>query len=219
MNIREIYRKYKIPPNLQRHMLSVAAVGSFIVDHWKDQSVLNKTAITQALLLHDTGNIIKFDFSRPQLMGEEAKNIAHWKQVQTEFREKYQNDEHVATEQIAHEVNLNVQAFELLNAVGSAKLQSAVKTGDWNKKVVCYSDFRVDPSGIVSVNTRFDDIIARYKGRTHELGNIESTEKRRTRCLELESQILPHLTVNLNNLTDSDIASYLKTLSDFEITA
>lgn len=216
MKIRNVYKKYKIPFNLQNHMLRAAAVGAFIVNYWKAKP-LDKNSIIQALLLHDMGNIIKFDFKYSHLMGDEEKNIDHWKKVQQEFKEKYGNNEHEATTQIAKEVGLEAEAFELLEAIGSSKLQKALETKDWNKKIVCYCDFRVDPHGIVTVNKRFDEIVSRYEGRQHELGNIEETEKRRKLCLQLQEQLRTMVDFDLNTISDNDIESYLKVVNNFKI--
>lgn len=216
MKIGQIYQQYKIPPNLQLHMIRVASVGAFIVDHWKEDK-LDRIAIVQALLLHDTGNIIKFDFKYSHLMGREEKNIGYWKKVQQEFKEKYGDDEHLATLEIAKEIGLEDKTFELLNAIGSSKLQQALETEDWNKKIVCYSDFRVDPHGIVTVDKRFDEIVSRYKGRQHELGNINETEKRRLFCLELQKQLQTMVNFDLDILANNNIQKYLDSVSGFEI--
>lgn len=207
--IRQIYREYKIPPNLQLHMIRAASVGAFFADHWKEKNQLNNIAIIQALLLHDMGNIIKFDFKYSHLLGEEEKNVEYWKKVQQEFKDKYGDDEHQATSQIAKEVGIGDEAFELLNAIGSSKLHKALETDNWNKKIVCYCDFRVDPHGVVTVNQRFDEIISRYKGREHELGKIEETEKKRGFCLELQKQLQSMLDFNLDYLTNKDIQDYI----------
>lgn len=216
MNIKQIYQNYKVPPNLQDHMIRAAAVGAFIADHWRKENKLNKTAIVQSLLLHDMGNIIKFDFRFSYLLGEEEKNVDYWKKVQEEFKEKYSNDEHIATIEIAQEIGLETRAFELLNAIGSSKLQQALEIEDWNKKTVCYCDFRVDPHGIVTVNKRFDEIVERYQGREHELGKIEETEKKRGFCLELQKQLQPRIDFDLDKLSNNETEGYINTITDYD---
>lgn len=209
MKIKQIYSKYKIPPNLQLHMMKSAAVGAFIVARWKEKYQLDCDSITKALLFHDTGNIIKFDFKFSQLLGEEEKNIEYWKNVQLDFLKKYGDNEHSATIEIAKEIGIGDKAFKLLMAVGSSKLHLALRSTDWNTKITCYSDFRIDPFGVVSVNKRFDEITARYKGRPHELGNIRQTEKRRQLCLELQKQLQTMVNFDLDKLRNEDIQEYL----------
>lgn len=215
MKVSKVYKKYEVPPNLQQHMIRVASVGAWITDHWNTHD-LNKEPIVQALLLHDMGNIIKFDFSLTHLLGE-GQDVNHWKEVQQRFKETY-GDEHAATLQIAKEVGLNAQAFEYLQAVGSSRLKDAVHINDSNKKICCYSDFRVDPFGIVTVNKRFDDIVARYRGRDHYLGNIEEIERRRTHCLELEKQLQEHVTQDLQLLNNGIIEAYYQEVNAIDVT-
>src|SRR5258708_24588552 len=95
-SILQIYQKYNLPPNLIRHQLEVSAVGRYLCDHWTGTHV-DKELITQALLLHDMGNIIKF--KRP-FLGELEKDSAYWEKVQDEFIQKYGKDVHNATVKI-----------------------------------------------------------------------------------------------------------------------
>jgi len=71
--ITEIYEHYNIPPWLQEHMLRVSAVSSIICDQLGDK--VRKHEVVSACLLHDMGNIIKFDFdsSQKQSIGKESK--------------------------------------------------------------------------------------------------------------------------------------------------
>ena len=63
MNIFNIYAKYKIPPQLQTHQLRVAAVAKTICEHlWPKLSDMR--TIISTCLVHDMGNIIKFDLDK-----------------------------------------------------------------------------------------------------------------------------------------------------------
>lgn len=59
MNILEIYNKYYLPENLQMHMLRVAACSNLIIDNWSGPEI-DKEAIIRVCLLHDMGNIVKY---------------------------------------------------------------------------------------------------------------------------------------------------------------
>ena len=61
MTISSIYTQYNIHPNLQIHMLRVAALAKIIIDNW-DGNPLNEKAIIQACLFHDAAKIIKFKY-------------------------------------------------------------------------------------------------------------------------------------------------------------
>ena len=73
MKITDIYSKYSIPLNLQRHMLGVAALASAICDLFLE-SVVNKELIVKTSLLHDMGNVLKCNFSRIDLFDEGDRN-------------------------------------------------------------------------------------------------------------------------------------------------
>lgn len=183
----------------------VAAVGAHIADHWDNPNELDRARIIKSLLLHDTGNIIKFDFSRPDILGEaERKDLEKWKRIQAEFTQQYGNED-VATHALARLSGADEKVLEILDAVGSAKLQKALETKDWNKKIACYSDFRIGPFGVLTANERFDDIVARYRGRGHAMSDVEETERKRRRCLQLENELQAHVSIDLQQLDKQKI--------------
>ena len=88
MTISQIYNKYSIPINLKKHMLRVAAVGKIICDNTKDIKI-NKNLIIKTLLLHDIGNILKFDFSKTNLLDpQDKKRVKQLRKTQQLFLEK-----------------------------------------------------------------------------------------------------------------------------------
>ncbi len=183
----------------------VAAVGAYIADHWDKPVEIDRDRIVKGLLLHDTGNIIKFDFSRPDLLGEaERMDLEKWKRIQKEFTQKYGNED-IAIQEIARQSGVDEIVLEIVDSVGSSKLQKALETTNWNKKIACYSDFRIGPFGVLTVNERFDDIVARYRGRGHAMSDIEETERKRQRCLELEKQLQQHVSVDLQQINSRKI--------------
>ncbi len=99
--------------------------------------------------------------------------------------------------------------------MGSSKLESVLNNTNWNQKIASYSDLRVDPHGVVTVEKRFFDISERYKGRDSDLA---ISEKRKLLCLELEKQIQKNLDFDLNSLSDQEIEDRIKPLSEYEIT-
>jgi len=62
MQILKIYEKYKILPALQQHMFRVASVAKMIAEHMVIDVDID--CITKAALLHDMGNILKFNLSQ-----------------------------------------------------------------------------------------------------------------------------------------------------------
>src|ERR1035437_2830314 len=113
--ILEIYSEYKIPPNLQRHMFWVAAVATMICDNFDEP--LPKEDIITACLLHDMGNIVKYELGYfPEFLKPEG--LEYWQNVQNEFREKYGEDEHKVTFLITKEFGLSDRIVELASGNG-----------------------------------------------------------------------------------------------------
>lgn len=219
MTILEIYSQYRIPPNLQLHMFRVAATGNFILDHWRNsQTLLDRNIITQTLLLHDMGNIIKFDLIKGiHLLGEEVGRLDYWQNVQKEFKEKYGNDDHEATCKIAAELKVNDQILDTLENIGSSKLQLLVSSNNWYPKVCTYADMRVGLMGVITLNQRFDDLIERYKNSDNPWADLEKTEEKRKYALQLEKQLHEHVNFDLQNLNDQLIKNLIENLKSYSI--
>lgn len=215
MNTLEIYKKYPITENLKTHQIRAASVGAYLCDTWKKEGMVDKDLVIKALLTHDMGNIVKYDLSNPEfLTPEEKEQIDYWYKQQKIFTEKY-NDEHTATQEIVKELGLGDDVLNLQDSAGSSKLQKALHSQNWNLKIVSYSDLRCAPYGIVSINERFDDIIARYKNRNHALSDENRVENLRKLCLELEQQLMEQVTIRPDDITDAVIDSYRIPLAEY----
>ena len=73
---------------------------------------------------------------------------------------------------------------------------------------------RVAPHGVVTVNRRFADLMSRYAHR-HPPTNITTNHQL---TLKIESQLQPFVSIPLNQITDSTIAPYLKSLPNYQLT-
>ena len=162
MTIKDVYERFKIPPNLADHMFTVAQVVRTIKDHWKGQ-IIDWELIEKAALLHDVGNIVKFSFSEEhkQFLGAEAQRIDYWRSVQKEIIQKYGAEDHQATGAMLREIGIKenildiVQNKSLPNAIGVAQ------ENDWSAKILLYADMRVMPQGIAPLEERLADIRTR----------------------------------------------------------
>jgi 5'-deoxynucleotidase YfbR-like HD superfamily hydrolase len=96
MTIQGVYDRMEIPLNLREHMMRVGGVVEIMAEKWRGPTLDRKTAVVAALC-HDLANIVKFDFSKPEMMGEEAKRVDYWRGVQQRVIEKYGSDIHQAT--------------------------------------------------------------------------------------------------------------------------
>lgn len=120
MTVREIYNNYKIMPTLRLHQLRVAAVGQIICDSIPDFKDTKEVVVT--CLLHDMGNIIKFDLNYfPEFLKPEG--LEYWQKVKEEYIQKYGNDEHHATQSIIAELLNSGKIRECADQVGFSKLQ------------------------------------------------------------------------------------------------
>ena len=215
--IKDIYQKYQIMPLLQDHQIRAAALGNYILDFWQGKQVPIRDVVTQALLLHDMGNIIKFDLSKPMYPGEQLDNNIHWKRVQEQYLIKYGTDEHIATYKIAKEVGVSERVIEVIKSSGSSKLKLAIEKDDMYAKICSYADLRCAPYGVVSVNQRFDDILKRYKDRSHTLSDRRKTEEKRKYCLVVEQDLQTSVAIGVNQITDRELSQYKEQMWNYTI--
>jgi HD superfamily phosphodiesterase len=198
-------------------MYRVAAIGQYIADHLQPDVKVDKDLITKVNLLHDAGNLTKYDFRPGKLLDIDTADIPYWQQVQKEFVHTYGADEHQATETIAKEMGVSGEALELLHQTGIAKIEYAVNIENWNAKIVRMSDERISPHGVVSIEDRYRDIFARYEGRVHELANKQELLKRKQLVLTLANQIQDKCTIDLQKISNADIELYIERMGEYEI--
>jgi hypothetical protein len=216
MNIVEIYQQYQIMPQLQLHQLRVAAVAQMLA-RAIDKN-LNQEAIIKACLLHDMGNIIKFDLramALPHFL--EPAGQEYWLKVQTEFLNKYGNDEHEATIQIARELNVSKYVIELIDSIGFNMLAKNYVAKDLAKMICEYADNRVAPLGIVSLEQRLHDLEKRY---AHKFPAPAETKFRQQaqEIARLSEQYLFSLThIKPSEITDEALDDTISKLRDFSI--
>lgn len=163
------YDNYRIPPNVVRHQLEVAAVGRWLCNNWQGEAV-DIDLVTSTLLLHDMGNIIKF--KRP-FLGELETEADYWIKVQEEYFREYGHDVHTATVTITKELGLAkvVGLLEAMRGVWS----NPETAQSWEARICEYADCHVAPTGIVDFETRLQDLMDRY----HEGNTSPTIEKMR----------------------------------------
>ncbi len=212
--ILEIYEEYRIMPNLQEHMLRVAAVSSLICDNFDEP--LPKEEIITACLLHDMGNIIKskFEFFSEFL---EPKGLEYWQQVKDEYVKKYSNDEHVATKEIMSELGIQESVIRLASENYFPKLCENIKVNDFKLKIIQYSDMRVGPYGVLSYEGRMEEANERYKNRPEYLGKGEIRLRLVSCGKEIEKQIFAKCKIKPEDITDEAVQSIISELREFVI--
>jgi len=163
MNVTELYKECQIPPNLQRHMLEVAAVAQAICDNWKGETI-DKSLVIKVALLHDLGNLIKF--KRP-FIGEIEKDAELWMEIQNKLREEFNDDVHQATMALARKAISDESILSELNLTGQTGSIEKFKTME--ARIIQLADMCVSPVGIVGPQERIGDLIERYGDKVDQV--------------------------------------------------
>ncbi len=163
-----LYDRFSVPPNLQEHMLRVAAVAEIIAGRCAGVTV-DFSSLMSACLLHDLGNIVKFEIDKyPHYLGAEVVRRDYWEGVQRDMIERYGTDDHAVTAVMLEEAGIPVVVRRLIDSKSFPHAIEIADGTDWTRKIFLYSDLRVAPLGIVSLDERLDEALARlekYRGR------------------------------------------------------
>lgn len=201
MTIVEIYDKFGIPPNLRQHMLRVAGFVRLISDSWKTTN-LDSSGLMKAALLHDVGNLVKFDFVKhPEFLGDGQKRIEYWKVKQREFIDLFGGDDHLATEKILEELKVEKRVTELVAGKSFGKAETIRSGNDWELKILLYADMRISPSGLTNLETRLNDVVTRIE----KYRNDPKKEKLVEACRDIEKEIQERIMINLEIISVEDI--------------
>ena len=208
-------------PQLQEHQLKVAGVAKVILDNLS--LTLEKQEVVTACLLHDMGNLIKFDLAKicslfPDKFIFTEEEVAYWENVKAGYVKKYGNDEHHATIEIAREIGASPRVQELINCIGFQNGKANAQNQDWAKKICAYSDMRVGPIGVFSLEDRFLDLKVRY-GNKHRLmaGNENMRLEFEEGLREIEKQIFSQITLRPEQITESGVLKLVDDLKAWEI--
>lgn len=211
MSIETIYKKYKIMPSLQEHMLRVAAVASLICDNFNEP--LPKEEIITVCLFHDMGNIIKSRFEfMPQFL--EPEGLEYWQKIKNDYIEKYGTNDHEANLKIIKEIGLSEKVILLADQIKFSLLCDHRNGNDFVRKIICYADGRVSPYGIVSYNDRMEEVRGRYKDREDLFPPKEGIGL--IKCgKEIEKQIFAKCRIKPEDINDKTVASIILDLHNF----
>ena len=213
MKVSEVYKKFGIPPNLQEHMLRVYEVVCFIEKHWKGDDVDWKL-VKKIALLHDMGNIIKFNLDKhPEFLGSEKSNIEHWKKVQREMIQKYGSDEEEATKMMLEEVGIDTNAMQIIQNKAFGNSVGVRNSTNWHLKILYYSDLRTLPFGVGTIEERLSDV----RGRMPKYTSRPDFEDLVSACREIEDQIQKALDIQVSEINNSVIKLDKSILKNFEI--
>lgn len=212
-NIVEIYKDYRIMPNLVMHQMRVAAVAMQIIESL-DMEV-DKESVIRACLLHDMGNIIKFqldffpEWNKPDI-------LVYWQEVKDEYILKYGSNEHKASLLIADELGASVKIKDLVYCVDSASVETTANNDDFDRKICLYADGRVSPLGVVSINERSLEAKDRYKNHPNKFDEERRLHFNKN-LYSIEKQIFYHTNIRPEDINDESIKDYLEKLKNYSI--
>ncbi len=231
MKVEDIYVQYHIMPSLRTHQYRVAGVAQSLCDalHIVDDNII------AACLLHDMGNILKFKLDLfPDFL--EPEGLDYWKKVKADYHRTYGDDEHSATMIIAKEVlgafhgsektaadmQKNYQkmikpsrVIELIDAIGFSNAQYNFESSDIGRKIAAYSDMRVEPYGVTSLNHRLKDGHKRFKLQKPEVSNDVFFNEMSEFLKKIEHQLFSALAIKPADITEQKVQSYIKALREF----
>lgn len=214
MKISEIYKKYKIMPNLQEHMLRVTGVAVIIADNFKVKT--DKNIIISTGLLHDLGNMAKIKIENfPEFA--EPLGAAYWEKILNKFKQKYGNDDYTATYTILKELAVHQNIYDNIKALEFAKSPETAEGNNLELKICLYSDARVSPHGVVSLPTRLGEVKDRYmknKGVSEERFYQISAS-----LYNIEKQIFGNCKIKPEDISEEIVKPLFKDLLIFNISA
>lgn len=223
MTITQLYKTYKIMPALQTHMLRVSGVAYRIL---KEHTVKDDFSnIIVACLLHDMGNIIKFDLSLfPAFI--EPNGLAYWENIKQEYIKTYGTDEHQATMMISKKILNNIKSIifsdnlflpldtgrtlELIDSIGFSNAKLNCESNDLGKQICTYSDMRVKPSGVVSLSDRLHDGRKRFNLRKPSEANELFFEKMSLYMMKIESELFESIPASPEEITDENVTQTIQ---------
>lgn len=210
MLIREIYQKYQIMPQLSLHMRRVGGVGKIIMSGWKE--TIDQDLVLRVLLLHDVGNIVKFDLSeegQKKLKSTTSVDLPYWRQVQQEFWAKYGQDAHEVTKQIVAELKQDDvnSVMEQDHMTYHSDDRRQILDQPWPAQLLQYADTRVIPSGVVTLKERIADLCRRYNQPIASFAYM----------YDLERGIAARTTINLETIGELDVKPLFDELLTYDI--
>lgn len=228
MTIQKVYEQYRITPALQLHQYRVAAVSQYISSKIP-QVRGDENNILTACLLHDMGNIIKFNMDLfPEFFQPEG--VGYWRQVKEDFINTYGTDEHTATIEIAKEV-LRFQSvsasqegkldpnrvIDLIESIGFSNAKRNAESTDFGWKIAAYSDMRVEPYGVTTLESRLEDGNKRFKLNKPGVSRQDFFTEMSGYLHTIQEQLFADLPLGPDAITEETVQSRIAPLANTEL--
>lgn len=212
MNIEDIYKKYQIPPWLQMHMYRVTAIAVTLFD--SRGLTEGRKDLISAGLLHDMGNIAKFNFETPVTPITEGE-VKYWMEVKEFVISKYGKSAHEATLAMIDEIGVFPRVREIIDSINFSKCDEIEKLDDMSVKILQYSDMRVIPSGISSLDERVEDMYIRYahKRKKDDVRTLELVQAMKN----IEKDLFADISLKPDDITEESVGTLRDSFAKFEI--
>lgn len=211
-----IYQNYALPLVLQNHLLRVAAVGKWIIEHWINSSIkLNAENIIEVLLLHDIGNIVKGEDDNFKALFPDTydmESFEYWINMRNWVREHYGNNDLEATQNIVKEIGVSSKLQQMIEAKQFYNNKKTYESMDYAIKICAYADQRVAPEGIMSLNGRLNEAIKRYQNVKEASVNRPDRKALIEYAKKIEEQIFENVNGTPEQITDESIDIYIPDL-------
>lgn len=199
--------------NLQMHQLRVASVAYIICENLKVD--FDTDSVIKACLIHDMGNIVKFNLSYfPEW--NEPEGLEYWENIKNDFILKYGSNDHHANLAISKELNLSDKICLLVDSFDPGLVEMIAMDNDLARKICIYADNRVTPHEIVSIDERNLEAKKRYENHPHGFD-----DERRKFFMEnmrkIENQIFSICKIKPKDINNESIKKYFDKLSDFSM--
>ncbi|MEI7579985.1 MAG: HD domain-containing protein [bacterium] len=217
MQIKDVYTKYQLMPNLQLHCFRVAAVARLIAINTTE--TVDEDNIVAAALLHDIGNIAKFDLTLfPEYL--EPQGLQYWQRVQDQFIQKYAKDEHIATLKILEELKVGVRITELVAGYGFGNAVERSLDQDLARMIGQYADCRVAPAGVVTMQQRENEGRERYR-KNKKIKHISTDDEQFERLFQamelVEERIFAKSRIKPEEINDKSVEPIISEVQQFNL--
>ncbi|EKD22933.1 MAG: hypothetical protein ACD_83C00180G0002 [uncultured bacterium] len=196
-------------------MLTVAAVGKYIIDHWQGPFISEQTIIN-ALLVHDLGNLVKFDLTKNAQVIDPTLLTDDWRKRQVALRKKYGHSSHQATAKIIQELGLPIQIQQLVSNLDAANICNNANDS-LTQQICSYADLRVTPKGVASLTERLTDLRERYQAK-YSIWKNDAFFAQHNQCAQqIEATLQQYTSTDIINIPSEKIELLLVELAQFEI--
>ncbi len=207
MTIKQLYREYQIPKNLQEHMLRVAALAQIICENWNED--IDSDAVVKACCLHDIAKPMTFDIGKQAQFGMATEDIAKLNKLQKRLKKGYGDDEYKATFGICKEVGCNASTLNIIRRLEWDYTPQLLHENYREGLIFIYCDMRIGPDGILPVQERIHECHARTQSYLLDTYLHYSSL--------VEPEIVKQVRVDVLSITDQDLYDRFGMLLDTKI--